>query len=374
MKLKPLDQQTIVITGGSSGIGLATALMAAKRGAQVVVVSRSEDALARVCAAIQRDGGRADYVVADVGVRDEVRNVVETVVDRHGGFDTWVNNAGAAAYAKLEEISDDDHERMFQTNYWGVVYGSTEALKHLRRHGDALINMGSISSDMPAPILGGYTATKHAVKGFTDSLRLELLHDDAPVSVTLIQPSGMHTPFRQHAKNYMDRASKVPPPVYAPELVAQAVLHAAGHPIRSVIVGGVGRLMTWGARFFPGVTDPVYSEAFFKTAKDPNRAPRPSTGGLHRSGSDGTLYGDQSDPMRRQSIYTTFQTKPWTTVAAVAGMGIAGAALTAYVMRPTRLGSRDDNESTRDRASFPNTNGSARSYRSRAEERVQPMM
>lgn len=340
MKLKPIEEQTIVVTGGTSGIGLATALMAAERGADVVVIARGEEALKEVCARIRAQGGSADYVVADVGRREDVRRAVEEIVERRGGFDTWVNNAGAAVYAKLEDMADEDHARMFQTNYWGVVYGSTEALKVLRKRGGALINVGSISSDMPAPILGGYTATKFAVKGFTDSLRLELIHDEAPVSVTLIQPSGIHSPFGDHAKNYLDHASKVPPPVYAPEVAADAILHAAEHPTRSLMIGGVGRLMTWGARFMPALTDQIYSRAFFATAVDKNRPPREKEGGFDRSGGEGRLYGDQSDSMRSWSVYTSLQTNPARTAAMIPGAGLAGAALAAWMMRPNGQGAQ----------------------------------
>src|SRR3546814_4282835 len=120
---------------------------------------------------------------------------------------------------------------------------------------------------MPAPSLSAYTASKFAVKGFTDSLRLELMHDKAPVSVTLIKPSGIHTPFGDHAENYMDAASRVPPPVYAPEIVADAILHAAENPTRSVLVGGAGRAMTLFARLAPRLSDRLYAFAFFKTAR-----------------------------------------------------------------------------------------------------------
>src|SRR3546814_13896260 len=116
MKLKPSEQQTSVSTGGTSGIGLATARRAAEEGAQVVLVARDEEALDNVCSEIRADGGRADYVAADVGVREEVRHVVDTVVDRFGGFDTWVNDAGVGAYAKLGELSDEYHPRLFPTH------------------------------------------------------------------------------------------------------------------------------------------------------------------------------------------------------------------------------------------------------------------
>lgn len=195
-------------------------------------------------------------------------------IGRHGGFDTWVNNAGVGAYAPLEEISDEDHERLFQTNYWGVVYGSTEALKHLKRRGGALINIGSIASDMPTPLLSAYAASKHAVKEFTNSLRLELQHGNAPVSVTLVKPSGIDTPFGRHAMNYMDDASMVPPPTYHPDEVAKMVLRAAEVPTREITVGGAGVMQTTFFRLLPSIVDKVIEKMFYATARDPNRAPR----------------------------------------------------------------------------------------------------
>lgn len=330
MKLKPLEEQTIVITGGSSGIGLATAKLAAGRGANVIILARNEEGLENAAQAIRRSGGRCDTVSADVGDRGQVKAAVQTIIDRHGGFDTWVSNAGVAIYAKLEELNDEDHRRLFDTNYWGVVHCATEALPHLKQRGGALITTGSISSQMPAPILSSYTASKFAVKGYIDSLRLELLHEDAPVSITLIQPSGVNTPFGKHALNQMEDRSKVPPPVYSPDVVARTICRAAEHPTRDIIVGGAGRAMTLLATFAPNLSDRLFSASFFRTARYKGKPKRPSTGGFHQGGGRGEVYGDQSDWMLRSSLYTALRERP---VASVVGLAVAVGAAGAMLKR-----------------------------------------
>lgn len=339
IRLKPLAEQAIVITGATSGIGLTTACRAAARGARVLLVARNEDALREIRDGILARGGRAEYVVADVGEKEDMRRVAAEAERHFGGFDTWVNNAGIGVYAKLEEMTDEDHERLFRTNYWGVVYGSRLALRRLKQHGGALINVGSIASEMPSPLLGAYTATKHAVKGYTDSLRLELLHEGAPVSVTLIQPSGIDTPFGEHAKNDMDEASQVPPPVYAPEVVADAILHAAEHPTRNLIVGGVGRAMIAASRMVPSLADRLFAWSFFKTARIPGRPPRDTPANLHQAGEDGKRYGDQGHHFE-SSLYTAARKHPGATLGALA----AGAALVGMIAsgrtRPANAGTR----------------------------------
>src|SRR3954464_14220346 len=124
VSLKPLREQVMVITGASSGIGLCTARMAAANGARVVLAARNGEALADIERQITAAGGQAAHVVADVGKREDVRRIADTAVQRFGGFDTWVNDAGISIWGKLEEVSDEDHKRLFDTNFWGTVYGS----------------------------------------------------------------------------------------------------------------------------------------------------------------------------------------------------------------------------------------------------------
>ena len=212
---KKLRDQVIVITGASSGIGLATARIAARRGARVVMLSRNEEELRRACNEIRSQGGRATYAVADVADPEAVDRAGDLAAQQFGGFDTWVNNAGVSIYGKLTDVPLEDTRRMFDTNFWGTVHGCRTAIKHLQHRGGAIINVGSIVSDRAVPLQGMYSASKHAVQGYTDALRMELEHDGVPIWVTLVKPSAINTPYVEHARNYMDKAPKLPPPVYA---------------------------------------------------------------------------------------------------------------------------------------------------------------
>src|SRR5678815_3289419 len=255
IQLKPVEVQVIVITGATSGIGLVTARRAARRGARLVLASRSEEALKNLVEEIRDGYGDATYVVADVGDESDVQKIATTAKERFGGFDTWVNNAGVSIYGKFEEVPVADQRRLFETNYWGVVYGSLAAVDQLRHRGGALINIGSALSDRAIPLQGAYCASKHAVKGFTDALRMELEEAGAPISVSLIKPSAIDTPYRQHAKNYLPEAPDNPPPVYAPEVVAEAILHCAEHAVREVFAGGGGKVMSALGYFAPRLLD-----------------------------------------------------------------------------------------------------------------------
>jgi len=254
-KLKPLKNQVIVIAGASSGINLVAARKAAGRGARVLLISRNEEAMRAICEDIAAQGGEASYAVADVAVEPDLQRAAQIAVERYGGFDTWVNGAAVSIYGKVLEVTLEDQRRLFETNYWGVVNGSRIAAQHLRERGGAIVNVGSVLSDRAIPIQGVYSASKHAVKGFTDALRMEIETDRLPISVSLIKPSAIDTPYMRHAKNYLDVQPKNPPPVYSPDLVADAILYAAERRVRDIVVGGGGRLISTFGMLFPRLTD-----------------------------------------------------------------------------------------------------------------------
>jgi short-subunit dehydrogenase len=320
--LKPLDEQVIVITGASSGIGLRTARMAADRGTKLVLAARSEDALRELADEIERDGCDATYVVADVSDREDVREVAATARETYGGFDTWVNVAGAFLYGRLDETPIEEMREQFDTNVWGLLYGSLEAADHLEARGGAIINVGSVVSDVSIPLQGSYSASKHAVKGFTDALRTELEADDAPVSVTLIKPSQADTPYSRHAKNHMDEAATLPPPLYAPEAVARAILDAAERPQRDVTVGGAGKAMTALATVAPGLMDTALAELFLPLQQG-DGPPRPDAEN-NIDGPTGDLEerGDYDRPVLERSLYTGLVERGSLTAVAV-GLVIA---------------------------------------------------
>jgi short-subunit dehydrogenase len=288
--LKPLDQQVIVITGASSGIGLATVELAASHGAKLVISARSEETLSDIVGAIQSAGGEAIHVAADVGSREQVEHIAQAAIEHFGCIDTWINDAGGSIYGRLEEVSEEDSRRLFDTNFWGVVNGSLAALPHLRRNGGALINVGSEVSDAVIPLQGMYSASKHAVKGFTDALRVEVEEvDKAPVSITLVQPTAVDTPFPQHAKNYMDNEPKLPTPMIDPKQVAEAILHAATKPTRDIKVGAMAKLNTAMHKAMPAIAEKIAAKYVNKQHYD--EPPRNSEGALYHAGGTGQIHG-----------------------------------------------------------------------------------
>jgi short-subunit dehydrogenase len=302
-KPKRLSDQVIVITGASSGIGLATARMAAEQGARVVLASRNQEDLRVATQEINARGGRATHVVADVAIAEEVDRIADIALREFGGVDTWVNNAGISIYGKLTEVPLEDKKRLFDVNFWGVVNGCRTAVRHFRDRGGTIINIGSVVSDRAIPLQGMYSASKHAVLGYTDALRMELEHDDLPITVTLVKPGSINTPFVEHARNYMDEAPTLPPPVYAPEVVADTILRCAERRFREVTVGGSGRMLALMGRLAPRTTDAYMERSLFEQQKDKSGRVK-TRDSLYYPTRDGNASGPYEGHVMRSSLYT----------------------------------------------------------------------
>lgn len=336
MRLKPLREQTIVLTGATSGIGLATARMASDRGARLVIAARNEEALKAVVSEIEAKGGEAIYVVADVGREEDVNRIRDEAVRRFGGFDTWINDAAVSIYGRLDEVSIEDMKRLFDTNFWSQVYGSRAALEVFRRQGTPakLINLGSVLGERAIPIQGIYSASKHAVAGFTESLRMEIDAADLPVSVTLIKPSAINSPYKDHAKNYLDVAPKNPPPVYDVRVVADAILWACEHERRDIVVGGGGKLISLTADVAPRLADRTMARVmpYLQRSEDP---PKPRE---HNN-----LYEPMDDLQERSdypfTLHSSLYTKASLHPVATLGIAMGMAALAYGLMRTGRGGS-----------------------------------
>lgn len=326
VKLKSIQDQVVVITGASSGIGLTTARMAAHKGAKVVAVARNEDALQDLVNEIRTSGGEATYAVCDVGQREAVQHAAEVAVREFGRIDTWVNNAGISIFGRTWDVPLADWRRMFDTVYWGVVYGSLTALQHYRSRGGtgAIVNVGSFFGDRSTPVQSTYASAKFAVHGFTDALRMEIEHDHLPVSVSLIHPGRIDTPYNEHAGNYMPMQPVHRGMVYVPETVADAILWCAQHPKRDMYVGSQAKFAMLLGSLAPRFTDKLMERLMYTSHQSRER----TSSGSHSRALFEAGYGGQErgthEPhlMRNQSFYVQATKHPVLTMAGVTAAGL----------------------------------------------------
>lgn len=252
---RPLQEQVIAITGASSGIGRATAEAAAARGAAVVLIARNEVALRTTAREIETAGGRALAAVADVARYEEVEQAVAAAILRFGRIDTWVNNASVYAVAPVERMSVEEIERVLHVNVMGTVHGTKAVLPHfIEQSQGAFINVSSVAGVRALPLIAAYSASKHAIKAFSEALRLELMRDHPNIHVTTILPSSINTPIFRNALARIGAKPHPFPPIYPPQIVADAILASAEKPKRDVYAGS-GRGIAMLEGLAPGALD-----------------------------------------------------------------------------------------------------------------------
>jgi len=258
IQLKPINQQVVAIVGASSGIGREAALQFAAKGAKVVVAARSEGGLRSLVEEITQKGGEAISILADVADFNQVKAIAEKTVEHFGRLDTWVHAAATSVFASFENLTPEEFKRIVDVNLMGQVYGAMVAIPYLKQTGQgALIHISSVEAHRSLPLQSAYSASKHGIEGFLDSLRVELQHDNVPISVTNVMPSTINTPFYTKTVSKLGVKPTGIPPYYQPDIVAEAILHVSEHPTRDIIVGDSGRAIDLLQKVSPHLADAI---------------------------------------------------------------------------------------------------------------------
>ncbi len=316
---------TVVVTGASSGVGRATARAFAAQGANVGLLARGQDGLGAAAREVELAGGRAVVLAVDVADAEAVDAAASRVEAELGPIDVWVNCAMTAVLAPVKETTAAQFRRVTEVTYLGYVHGTLSALERmLPRDRGVIVQVGSALAHRAIPLQATYCGAKHAIKGFTDALRCELLHDGSGVRVTMVQLPGLNTPQFDQVATTLARHPQPVPPVYQPELAARAILWATDHPRREVYVGEPTPLVIWGGRLAPGLVDRYLARTNYEAQQtdEPIPADRPSYLWEPLPGDRGA-HGAFGDAAHRRSIQFELATRRKLT--ATAGLILAGA-------------------------------------------------
>jgi NAD(P)-dependent dehydrogenase (short-subunit alcohol dehydrogenase family) len=249
--------RTVVVTGASGGVGRATAAAAGRRGDTVVLIARGEDGLDGAAADVERGGGQAVPMPLDVADADAVFATAERVESEVGPIDVWINDAFTSVFAPFDQIKPEEFRRVTEVSYLGYVYGTMAALKHMKqRDRGTIVQVGSALAYRGIPLQTAYCGAKHAIQGFNEALRCELLHEKSNVHVTMVQLPAVNTPQFSWVLSRLPRHAQPVPPIYQPELIASAIMHAADHPKRREYWVGSSTMATLAANALaPGLLD-----------------------------------------------------------------------------------------------------------------------
>jgi len=287
-----MNEKVIVITGASAGVGRATALLFAKQGAKIGLLARGEERLEEAKKEIEAAGGEALALPTDVADPDQVEAAAAAVERKFGPIDIWVNNAMVSVLSPVKEMTSDEFKRVTEVTYLGTVYGTLAALRRmLPRDQGIIIQVGSALAYRSIPLQSAYCGAKHAIKGFTDSLRSELIHDKSRVRVTMVQLPALNTPQFSWIKTRMPNHPQPVPPIFQPEVAAEAIVWASHHYRRELTVGWPAAKAILGNKIIPGLLDWYLAKKGYRgqqtdTPVDPNRPdnlwePLPGDVGAH---------------------------------------------------------------------------------------------
>src|SRR5689334_16294229 len=291
----------VVVTGASAGVGRATVRAFARRGADVGLIARGVDGLEAAQHEVEALGGRALALPVDVAESDGVEEAAARIERELGPIDVWVNNAMVSVFSPVKELQPDEVKRVTDVTYLGVVYGTLAALKRmLPRDRGAIVQVGSALAYRGIPLQAAYCGAKHAIQGFTESLRCELLHDGSHVHVTMVQLPAMNTPQFDWVKSRLPRRPQPVPPIYEPEVAADAIVWAASHRRREMSVGAVTTGVIWANKLAAGLGDRYLARTGFDSQQtdepaDPDRPnnlwhPLPGDHGPHGRFGDRTTH------------------------------------------------------------------------------------
>jgi NAD(P)-dependent dehydrogenase (short-subunit alcohol dehydrogenase family) len=254
--------EIVVVTGAGAGLGRAIVQAFAKRGAHIGLIGRGRERLEDAQREVEQAGGRAVIAPADVADADAVEAAAELIEADLGPIDVWVNNAMTTVFSPISEMTPEEFKRVTDVTYLGYVHGTLSALKRMRpRDQGAIVQVGSALSYLSIPLQSAYCAAKHATVGFTDSLRSELIHDGSHVRVTVVHMPALNTPQFSWCKSRMPNKPQPVPPIFQPEVGAEAVYWAAHNTRREVFVGWPTQQAIWGQRFIPGLLDRYLAKA-----------------------------------------------------------------------------------------------------------------
>jgi NAD(P)-dependent dehydrogenase (short-subunit alcohol dehydrogenase family) len=325
MRLKPIDKQVVVLMGASSGIGRATALRFADRGARVVVSARNEQGLDSLVEEIEGKGGTAVSIPADTAEFEQVKAVADGAVAEYGRLDTWVHLAGVGLYALFEQTTPEEFQRVVDVNLMGQVYGAMAALPHIKRHGGgALIHISSMEAKRSVPFHSAYGASKHGIDGFLEALRVELKHEGWPIGVTQVMPAAINTPFFDKARTKLGVKPMGAPPIYEPETVADVILYAAEHPTRDIVAGGAAQAMIINQRLSPRMMDAILAKrAGFSPQMTNEPKPEDAPDNLFEPISGHNTVRNGFESARPRSLYNWLQMHPFVRRGVLAAVALS---------------------------------------------------